>query len=379
MATSKPTPQQAATAAAAAAKAKNAAIQQPVNTAPAPNMAALTKIAPSLASQLVGKIGPAISGYLGKVSPQPTSPAPKIPPRPVPQPVVGPGPKIPSRPVPQPVVDPGFGYVPGVGQPLAPSPFPTFQPPGQITGLGDLARLMGGVQLGSTYTGPITPNMGSTAKPQTYQDYLAGRNPMQHDVQLTEDQFNQGQLGFAQPYYQGLGATATSRAAPQSNPMTGLGAFSANPNIATANPFAGLGLTAGAQQAQQGVPAPYSPIADTFQGTRQPPSSFSQSVGQLFGTLAQPQTQQSPYAAQQASNLMQNTGQQVGQGVYGSFVGQQKPQQQAMQQQAPQQQNNQAMQNPVAPPMQAGFNFFNQGQNQGNTGGGGTTGGGGLF
>jgi hypothetical protein len=151
------------------------------------------------------------------------------------------------------------------------------------------------------------------------------------------------------------------------NPMTGLGAFSANPSIAAVNPFAGLGLTAGAQQAQQAqqnIQRPYSPGLDDFKG------SGPQTMGQqLFGmgqTMGQPQTQQSPYAQQQKSNLMQNVG-QAGQGVYGSFVGQQ---------QQPQQQQNptQTTQGSVAPPMQAGFNFFNQGptqnQGQGNTGGG---------
>jgi len=217
--------------------------------------------------------------------------------------------------------------------------------------------------------------------------------------EMQAQQQTQGQPpGFAQPYMQGLGAAAASRtggmfqqpkgAAPRSNPMTGLGAFSANPNIAAANPFAGLGVTAGAQQARQNVQPPYNPTGDTFQGTQQPLSSFGQSVGQLFGSLGQPQTQQSPYSQQQSanlmqqpqnSNLMQNVG-QVGQGAYGTFVGQQSPQP-AMQQQGPQQQNNQSTQGSVAPPMQAGFNFFDQGptqsQGQNNTGGGTT--GGGLF
>jgi hypothetical protein len=205
--------------------------------------------------------------------------------------------------------------------------------------------------------------------------------------------------GFAQPYMQGLGAAAAqglgaaaaSRtggmfqqpkgAAPRSNPMTGLGAFSANPSIAAANPFAGLGVTAGAQQARQTVQPPYNPQMDDFKGSGSPSVPFGQAIGQMFGALGQPmmgqpQTQQSPYAQQQGSNLLQNAG-QVGQGVYGSFVGQQQQPQPAMQQQTPQQQQNpaQAMQGSVAPPMQAGFNFFDQGptqsQSQGNTGGGG--------
>jgi hypothetical protein len=216
--------------------------------------------------------------------------------------------------------------------------------------------------------------------------------------EMQAQQQTQGQPpGFAQPYMQGLGAAAASRAAPKTNPMTGLGAFAANPNIAAANPFAGLGVTAGAQQARQNVQPPYNPglddsrMGDTFKGSGASNVPFGQTVGQLLGgplfgmgqTLGQPQTQQSPYAQQQSANLMQQpqnsnlmqNADQVGQGVYGSFVGQQKPQQQTMQQ------NNPAMQNSVAPPMQAGFNFFDQGptqsQGQNNTGGGTT--GGGLF
>jgi hypothetical protein len=233
---------------------------------------------------------------------------------------------------------------------------------------------------------------------------------MQGLQQIPSPNAMQGVPDFAQPYMQGLGAAASrtggmfqqpKRATPRSNPMTGLGAFSANPSIAAANPFAGLGVTAGAQRAQQTVQPPYDPgLDDSRMGDNfgRQPSGFGQPMGQLFGigqAMGQPQTQQSPYAQQQASNLMQqqqyslgqpqnfnpmqNAG-QVGQGVYGSFVGQRQQPQPAMQQQTPQQQQNpaQAMQGSVAPPMQAGFNFFDQSQAQNNTGGG-NTGGGGLF
>jgi hypothetical protein len=216
---------------------------------------------------------------------------------------------------------------------------------------------------------------------------------MQGLQQIPSPNAMQGVPDFAQPYMQGLGAAAAAAsrtggmfqqpksATPRSNPMTGLGAFSANPSIAAANPFAELGVTAGAQQVQQTVQPPYNPQMDDFKGSGSPSVPFGQAIGQMFGTLGQPmmgqpQTQQSPYAQQQSANLMQNAS-QVGQGVYGSFVGQQQQPQPAMQQQTPQQQQNpaQAMQGSVAPPMQAGFNFFDQGptqsQSQGDTGGGG--------
>ena len=251
-------------------------------------------------------------------------------------------------------------------------------------------------------------NNAMQSVPDFAQPYVQGLQ------QIPSPNAMQGQPNFAQPYVQGLGAMAASRAAPRSNPMTGLGAFSANPSIAAANPFAGLGVTAGAQQARQNVQPPYNPglddsrmgdnfgrqppynptMSDDFIGSQRPAANFGQTVGQLFGmgqTLGQPQTQQSPYAQQQSSNLMQqpqnpnlmqNAG-QVGQGVYGSFVGQQQQPQPVTQQPGQQQQQNpaQTMQGTVAPPMQAGFNFFDQGptqsQGQNNTGGGTT--GGGLF
>ena len=431
-------------AAQAALDARNRAIQRPVNTAPAPNIAALTKIAPSLASQLVrpppmnpGPVRPRNPYTLDPVRPRPpqppiVDPMPPMPPRP--QPPMPPRPvqpPMPPRPVqPRPIVDP----MPP--QPQISVPMPQYASPGVA------------------YTGPITPNMVGFAQPglppeELYKQYVASYDPgvdqygMPYDVP-SFDQFNfqrnqaqqrdqalldqmqgvpgfaqpyvqglqqipspnamQGQPNFAPPYMQGLGAMTTrTRAAPRNNPMTGLGAFSANPNIAAANPFAGLGVTVGAQQARQNVQPPYNPglddsrmgdffgrqppynptMSDDFIGSQRPAANFGQTVGQLFGMgqtmMGQPQTQQSPYAQQQSANMMQNAG-QVGQGVYGSFVGQNQQQPVMQQTRLPQQQQNptQATQGPVAPPMQAGFNFFDQSQAQNNTGGG-NTGGGGLF
>jgi len=309
-------------AAKAALDARNRAIQRPVNTAPPPNLSNLQTVAPKLAGMLMGN------------------------------------------------------------KPMATSP-------------------------GVPYNGPITPNMVGTAQPGFIQTGQFGSQPIPlardgvdqygipYDVpNFDRSSFEQEQAQRrAQEGLQGLGAAA-SRAAPKSNPMTGLGAFAANPNIAAANPFAGLGVTMGAQQVGQNAQPPYNPgLDDSRMGigstNQQSFDNSNNTMGQLFGNLGgqlfgslggQPQTQQSPYAPQQASNLMQNTG-QFGQNVYGSFVGQQKPQQQPMQQQSMQQQNpaQSTTQISVAPPMQAGFNFFNQGQDQGNTGGGGAIGGGGLF
>jgi hypothetical protein len=275
----------------------------------------------------------------------------------------------------------------------------------QFTDLRAMQQAMGQQQMGQ-------PQFTDLRAMQQAMGQAMGQQQMGQPQIPQQLQQMQGVPDFAQPYMQGLGAAAASRtggmfqqpkrATPRSNPMTGLGAFSANPSIAAANPFAGLGVTAGAQQAQQTVQPPYNPgLDDSRMGDNfgRQPSGFGQPMGQLFGigqAMGQPQTQQSPYAQQQASNLMQqqqyslgqpqnfnpmqNAG-QVGQGVYGSFVGQRQQPQPAMQQQTPQQQQNpaQAMQGSVAPPMQAGYNFFNQGQDQGGAGGGGATGGGGLF
>jgi len=387
MATPKPNPQQVAQAA-AALKAKNAAIQAPVNTTPAPNLKKLATIAPSVAGQLAK---PAM--------PQP-QPAP-LPKQQMPQPAPLPSPVL------APPSPPGYLQNPdyqkyGAQQNAIQQQLQAYmqQSPaykqmmdtqnkmsalqgnyGPVAGLGQMSMIQQSPELQKyqqqqldlnhqldayAHNAPMFQQMMELqGKMKGIQDQYGSPNPQLQNYMATEA----GSPSLAQFQGQPQGA----RPAPKTNPTTGLGAFSANPSIAAANPFAGLGITAGAQQAQQNIPPPYNPSADTFQSTQQPPASLSQGMGQLFGTFGQPQTQQSPYSQQQSANLMQNTA-QVGQNAYGSFVGQQKPQQQAMQQQGPQQQ-----QNSVAPPMQAGFNFFNQGQDQGNTGGGGATGGGGLF
>lgn len=370
MATAKPNPQQIAQQAAAATKAKNAAIQAPMRTTPPPNMAALQKIAPSVAGDLAKEQQAKLQAEKQALAarPQATPLPPPTPPRPIP-----PTPPRPIPSAPQDVFDaygkllnPGgrmVGYDEGVynadGTPLN----PLVTPPRPPMGMGQPIAGLNGMTAPVSGLGDLVSGLGTAFNPAFAQPYVQGLGAMAAQ-----------RLGAMAA--QGLGAMA-ARPAPKSNPMTGLGAFSANPNIAAANPFATLGVTAGAQQAQQNIQPPYNPSMDTFQGNQQAPASFGQSVGQLFqGLGGQAQTQQSPYSQQQASNLMQNTG-QVGQNAYGSFVGQQKPQQQQMQQPQPQQ-TAQTAQNSVAPPMQAGFNFFNQDQGQGNTGGG-TMGGGGLF
>ena len=364
--------------------------------------------------------------------PQPR-PQPPMPPRPQP-PMPQPRPQPPQPPMPQPrpqppmpprPVDPGYNSVqPGSEQQqrqldqrgyfeqrmqalqqaqddfshligIGPDPF--FQSPEYKAYQDNLGNMP---QTQDMYNSPIFGQMGSgsagRAQEDAYRKYKGIAEPYDPSTAflgvdqmqaLRQAQAMQGRPNFAPPYMQGLGAMTTqTRAAPRNNPMTGLGAFSANPNIAAANPFAGLGVTAGAQQARQNVQPPYNPtMGDDFIGSQRPAANFGQTVGvgQLFGMgqtmMGQPQTQQSPYAQQQSANMMQNAG-QVGQGVYGSFVGQNQQQPVMQQTRLPQQQQNptQATQGPVAPPMQAGFNFFDQSQAQNNTGGG-NTGGGGLF